>query len=192
MSAWRELMIYVGRAREFTREDWLVYLVWVGMMVSLGMTVGGFLWVGRGADAPFPGSAYLVVIGIAIFALAIAVDTIGHRTIYKQAIAGSEALVHHVTIAAGITSCVAMSMAYTHRDLALIPAAVLTAVTVLYSLVDEVMHWRRYLMERSDRVEMWSHAFIFLGHGIMMAGWWHWLWVGYPGVPETLAALGIT
>ena len=39
--------------------------------------------------------------GAAIFTLAIAVDTIGHRTIYKEALRGGEALVHHIIIVRG-------------------------------------------------------------------------------------------
>lgn len=70
-------------------------------------------------------------------------------------------------------------------------AVVLTVVSFVYSLVDEVMHWRRYLTKRSDIVEMWSHVFILIGHGTMMAGWWRWYTLGYPGVSTTLNALGI-
>ena len=70
-----------------------------------------------------------------------------------------------------------------------VPALVLTVVSFIYSLVDEVMHWRRYLSGKSDVVEMWSHVFILIGHGILMAGWWLWYWRGYAGVSETLAAL---
>ena len=58
-----------------------------------------------------------------------------------------------------------------------------------YSLVDEIMHWRRYLKAQSDVVEMWSHVFILIGHGTMMAGWWLWYAGGYTGVAETLTAL---
>ena len=64
-------------------------------------------------------------------------------------------------------------------------------LSFVYSLVDEVMHWRRYLSQRSDVVEMWSHVFILIGHGTMMAGWWRWYALGYPGVARTLGALGL-
>ena len=37
---------------------------------------------------------------------------------------------------------------------------------------------------------MWSHVFILVGHGTMMAGWWLWYARGYAGVAETLRALG--
>jgi hypothetical protein len=54
------------------------------------------------------------------------------------------------------------------------------------------MHWRRYLTRHSDVVEMWSHVFILIGHGTMMAGWWAFYLLGYPGVGTTLRALGMT
>ncbi|HMI85306.1 MAG TPA: squalene/phytoene synthase family protein [Polyangiaceae bacterium] len=49
-------------------------------------------------------------------------------------------------------------------------------------------HWRRYVRERADRVEMWSHVGILVGHGTMMTAWWVWFFAGYPGVKETLAS----
>ena len=35
--------VYVGRIRAFDRSDWLVYLAWVGMMLGLVGSTGGFL-----------------------------------------------------------------------------------------------------------------------------------------------------
>ena len=61
-----------------------------------------------------------------------------------------------------------------------VPAMVLTVLSFVYSLVDEALHWRRYLSQQSDVVEMWSHVFILIGHGMMMAGWWRWYVLGYP------------
>ena len=69
------------------------------------------------------------------------------------------------------------------------PALVLTVLSFVYSLVDEVFHWRRYVGSQADPVEMWSHVAIFIGHGTMMLGWWMYFRAGYPGVAETLAAL---
>jgi hypothetical protein len=57
--------------------------------------------------------------------------------------------------------------------------------------VDEAFHWRRYVRQHSDRVEMWSHVGILVGHGTMMLGWWAWYFDGYMGVRETVAALGL-
>jgi len=66
---------------------------------------------------------------------------------------------------------------------------VLTALSILYSLIDEAFHWRRYVQQGADRVEMWSHVGILTGHTIMMAAWWWWYAIGYPGVAATLAHL---
>ena len=161
-------------------------------MLGLCFTSAGFVWVGRRAAAPLPPEAYLVPFGAAIFTLAISLDTIGHRTIYKEALRGGEGLVHHIIIVAGIGSCVLLCAAYAGGAAYAVPALVLTSLSFIYSLVDEVMHWRRYLASKSDVVEMWSHVFILIGHGIMMAGWWIWYSRGYAGVPETLAAFSRT
>jgi hypothetical protein len=182
------LAIYVGRVSEFTRTDWIVYLLWVGTMLGLVFSTGGFLLFGHLHGARFPVESWLVPVGAAIFAIAISIDTIGHRTIYKEALRGGEALVHQITILCGVASCVLLILAYANRA-AVIPAMVFTGLSFIYSLVDEVFHWRRYTSSKADPVEMWSHVGIFIGHGIMMIGWW-WSWaLGYPGVHDTLAAL---
>jgi hypothetical protein len=186
----RALAVYVGRLREFQRADWLVYASWVGMMVGLCAVTGGFVLIGHRAGAPLPPAASLVPLGAAIFTVAIAIDTIGHRTIYKEALRGGEALVHQVTIGLGVGSCLCLCAAYRGGTLWKVPALVLTILSFIYSLVDEVMHWRRYLTAKSDAVEMWSHVFILIGHGTMMLGWWLWCAGGYAGVAETLRALG--
>jgi hypothetical protein len=189
LGALEEIRIYVGRIRLFSAVDWAVYVCWVGMMVGFVAASTGFLLVGGRAGAVFPPAAWLVPGGAAIFAVAIAIDTIGHRTVYKEVLRGGEAFVHHIIIFAGIGSCVLLCAAYPSRDFYAVPALVLTALSFIYSLVDEVMHWRRYLGGRSDRVEMWSHVFILTGHGIMMIGWWRWYALGYPGVAKGLEAL---
>ena len=181
------LAIYVGRIREFERVDWLVYLGWVGMMLGLVLSTGGFLLVGRAHGVAWPVEAWLVPFGALVFAIAIAIDTIGHRTVYKEVLRGGEQLVHHVTIVCGIASVVLLVLAYEHPGLA-IPAMVFTVLSFLYSLIDEAFHWRRYTSQKSDPVEMWSHVGILLGHGTMMAAWWRCYQLGYPGVRETLAA----
>ena len=189
MSRGLELIaIYVGRIREFERVDWVVYLAWVGLMLGLVAATGGFLLVGARAGVRFPAEAWSVPIGAAIFAVAIAIDTIGHRTIYKQALRGGEQLVHHITIACGVASCILLCAAYSHPAV-WVPALVLTVLSFVYSLVDEGFHWRRYTSSQADPVEMWSHVAIFIGHGTMMLGWWMYFRAGYPGVAETLAAL---
>ena len=182
--------IYVGRIREFQRVDWIVYLAWVGLMLGLVAATGGFLFVGQLHGVRWPPEAWCVPAGALVFALSIAIDTIGHRTIYKDVLRGGEQLVHHITIVCGVASVVLLVLAYDYRGLA-IPALVFTVMSFVYSLVDEVFHWRRYTSQRSDPVEMWSHVGIFIGHGTMMLGWWWCYRAGYPGVKETLVATGI-
>ena len=185
-----QLRAYFHRFRMFTRRDWIVYIAWVGMISGLSLSTGAFLYLGRQGGAVFPVDAYLVPIGAALFALAIAVDTIGHRTVYKEYLRGGEGLVHHIIIFCGIGSNVLLCAAYPSPSPLYIPAMVLTGLSFIYSFVDEIMHWRRYLSARSDVVEMWSHVFILVGHGIMMFGWWRWYFGGYQGVAETLVTLG--
>jgi hypothetical protein len=184
-----ELRTYFGRFRLFTRRDWFVYLVWVGLISSLGVASGLFLAIGHAGGAHFPSEATWIPLGAGIFAVAIAVDTIGHRTVYKEILRGGEGLVHHIIIVCGIASCVLLCAAYPAPSALALPALILTILSFAYSFVDEAMHWRRYLTARSDVVEMWSHVFILIGHGLMMLGWWRWYYGGYQGVAETLAAL---
>jgi len=184
-----ELGTYFARFRLFSRRDWVVYVAWVGLIAGLSLASTAFLVIGRRAGAVFPGHAYFLPIGAAIFAFAIAVDTIGHRTVYKEYLRGGEGLVHHIIIGCGIGSCVLLCAAYPTPSNLQIPALVLTLLSFIYSFVDEVMHWRRYLSSKSDVVEMWSHVFILIGHGTMMVGWWLWYLGGYQGVAITLAAL---
>lgn len=183
------LATYLGRVREFDRTDWFVYLTWVGMMLGLCVATAGLLFVGTRAGVSFPSEAWMVPAGAAIFATAIAIDTIGHRTIYKEVLRGGEQLVHHITIVCGVGSCVLLCVGYSHRGV-WVPALVLTVMSFVYSLVDEVFHWRRYTSGNSEPVEMWSHLGIFVGHGTMMLGWWLYFADGYQGIRETLAIVG--
>lgn len=184
-----ELAVYVGRVRDFDRTDWRIYVAWVGLMAGLVFATGGFLLFGHLQGVTYMGEAWLVPAGALVFAVSIAVDTIGHRTVYKAAIQRAEGLVHRITIFCGIGSCVLLCAAYTHRDILWIPAMVLTLLSVFYSVVDEAFHWHRYVSDRSDRIEMWSHVGILTGHSTMMLGWWVWFFAGYPGVAETVALL---
>lgn len=180
---------YVMRIREFDLKDWMVYAVWVGMMLGLFAVIAAFFSVGYIHGIEYPGYAWNIPVGTFIFTAAIAFDTIGHRTVYKEALQRGEALVHHITIAAGISSVVALCLAYENPSFMKIPALVLIFLSIVYSLVDEGMHWHRYFTQKSDRVEMWSHFFILVGHLIMITAWWTWFIEGYPGVKETLAVL---
>ena len=103
---------YVSRIREFERGDWIVYLGWVGMMLGLVASTGGFLLAGHRAGVVWPAEAWLVPGGAAVFAIAIAIDTIGHRTVYKEVLKGGEQLVHRITILCGVGSVVLLCAAY--------------------------------------------------------------------------------
>lgn len=184
----RELAIYVGRARAFSARDWLIYVAWIGTIFGLFASTGGFLLFGHVNGVSYPPEAWLIPIGALTFTIAIAIDTIGHRTIYREALAEGEALVHQITIALGVASVLALVLAYEHR-IWMVPAMVFTVLSFVYSMIDEVFHWRRYINDRADRVEMWSHVLILVGHSIMMVAWWSFYFQGYPGVRETVEAM---
>jgi hypothetical protein len=185
----QDIWIYASRVKFFSRTDWVVYALWVGMMYGLFAVVTGFLLAGHQAGAVFPAYVWNIPIGIFIFSTSIAFDTIGHRTVYKEYLERMEALVHHVTIFFGISSVMLLCLAYHFPVFLRIPCLVLIFMSVLYSMIDEAMHWIRYATQNSDRVEMWSHAGIFTGHLIMVIAWWKWFDEGYLGVDATVAAL---
>jgi hypothetical protein len=184
-----DFFVYVGRIKQFEKVDWCVYGCWIGLMIGLLASVGGFIVFGAINGVHFPAYVWNVPVGISIFVTAIGIDTIGHRTAYKRALERGEALVHHITIFAGITSCLLLCLAFTWRDAFRLPAYAFTGLTVFYSGIDEAMHWIRYFEGNSDRIEMWSHFFIFVGHTIMMLAWCYWFELGYAGVAETVALL---
>lgn len=184
-----DFVTYFMRIRQFDLKDWLVYFVWVGMMLGLFAVIAVFFGIGHLHNIEYPTYAWNIPLGTFIFTTAIAFDTIGHRTVYKEVLQKGEALVHHITIAAGISSVLALCLAYENPDFMKIPAAVLIFLSIVYSLVDEGLHWHRYFTMNSDRVEMWSHFFILVGHLIMISAWWMWFMDGYPGVSETLAVM---
>ena len=72
----------------------------------------------------------MVPLGAAIFAFSISIDTIGHRTVYREEISKAEGLVHGITIFCGVGSCILLCAAYQHRMACGIPAAVLTALSL--------------------------------------------------------------
>lgn len=185
----QETWIYASRVKQFESKDWLAYFLWVGLMSGLLFATAGFTLLGAYQGVEFPAYVWNVPIGTAIFVGAIAFDTIGHRTIYKEELLKGEALVHHVTIFAGISSCLLLCLAYHWPIFLRWPAIVMIVLSIFYSMIDEALHWRRYLHGHSDRVEMWSHFFIFVGHLIMILSWWQWFSEGYPGVAETLVWL---
>lgn len=188
-SFFRETYAYASQAREFTGKDWLAYAAWVGLMMGLLFAVGGFMAIGASNGVTYPAYAWNVPLGTAIFVFAIAFDTIGHFTAYKEELKKGEELVHKITIFAGITSVLSLCIGYAHPEFMRIPALALIAMSFVYSFVDEALHWRRYLTLKCDRVESWSHFAIMTGHVIMIVAWFKWFDAGYPGVAETLQYL---
>ena len=188
-SFFRETYAYASQAREFTGKDWLVYAAWVGLMMGLLAAVGGFMAIGAANGVVYPDYVWNVPLGTAIFVFAIAFDTIGHLTAYKEELKKGEDLVHQITIFAGIGSVLLLCVGYMHADFVRIPALTLVALSFVYSAIDEALHWRRYLTLKCDRVESWSHFSILVGHMIMIVAWFKWFDAGYPGVKETLQFL---
>lgn len=177
---------YAKRMKDFQREDWVYYIRWVGLMLGLLFCTAGFVLTGWWHGVDFPSYVWNVPIGTLIFIGAIAFDTIGHQTAYKEALKNGERLVHLITIFAGVSSCIVLCLGYRWPVFFRIPALSLIALSIFYSVIDEWMHWNRYMAGNSDRIEMWSHFFIFLGHSIMILSWWAWFEAGYPGVKEIL------
>ena len=188
-SFFQDFVEYVGQFREFSKADWQYYVCWVGLMMGLLVSTGGFLAMGALNGVSYPAYVWNIPIGTAIFIAAIALDTIGHRTRYKERLDQGEGFVHSITIFLGVTSIIFLCLAYSHRDFFRIPSMVFIGMSIFYSIIDEWMHWKRYMESESDRVEMWSHVFIFIGHIIMSLAWWHWFEQGYPGVADTLRVL---
>lgn len=185
-----DFLTYVRRMGIFRPVDWRVYFCWTGLMLGLLAAVSGFIGFGFLNGVSFPAYVWNIPLGTFIFVVAISIDTIGHRTVYREALKKGEELVHHITIAAGISSVILLCLAYSAREFFAIPAYCMTALSIFYSVIDEAMHWFRYHQGNSDRIEMWSHFFIFVGHTIMMVAWVYWFMQGYPGAAQTLAALG--
>jgi hypothetical protein len=185
----KDTWIYASQMKQFTRIDWQVYTAWVGLMMGLLFSVCGFIGLGWWNGVQYPDYVWSIPIGTFIFIGAISFDTIGHRTAYKEELKKGESLVHHITIFAGISSVVLLCLAYHRPEMFRFPALTMVVLSIFYSIIDEALHWRRYFELKSDRVEMWSHFFIFVGHTLMIVTWYHWFNQGYPGVAETLKYL---
>ncbi|MGZ3724780.1 MAG: hypothetical protein ACXWQQ_03240 [Pseudobdellovibrio sp.] len=183
------LISYVSEIRKFTQKDWLHYVAWIGLMFGLFAVTFAFVCIGKSHAAPIPDYAWWVPLGNFIFVMAIAVDSIGHMTRYKAYLAKGESLVHGLTIFAGITSCLLLCLGYSYPSLLKIPILVFIFLSIFYSVVDEFLHWTRYLEGQSDVVEMCSHFFIFAGHFLFIFAWYSWYESGYAGVKETLMFL---
>lgn len=190
-SWFKETLNYLGNIRTFSAWDWLCYIAWIGTIFGLFVGVTSFLIAGRMAGVDWPGYVWPICFGTGLFTVALAVDTIGHRTVYKAELRRGEAYVHHMIILTAVTSVMSLCLAYQHPDTWRMPALGLIALSFFYSMIDEALHWRRYLNQSLDRIEMWSHFFAISGHVIMILCWWQWFTNGYPGVKETVTYIGL-
>lgn len=180
---------YVANIRAFGIGDWVRYLSWISTLLFLVIGTVSFTLYGKLHGIQWPGYVWIIPIGAGLFCLALAIDDIGHRTLYKADLAKGEGAIHQMIIATAVPSVMALCFCYQHPDTFKMPALALTALSFFYSAIDEAMHWVRYTTKKLDVVEMWAHFVAITGHVLMMAAWWQWFNAGYPGVAETLAAL---
>lgn len=188
---WTEFRNYIGQIRFFSRWDWTCYIAWVACLFSLFLGVSFFLLTGYQAGVIFPGYVWFIPVGALVFSTALALDTIGHRTIYKAELLRAEMHVHHMIIATAVPSVMALCLGYSHPENLRMIIIGLIFLSFFYSAIDEGLHWKRYLENGVDRVETWSHFFAILGHVVLIGTWWQWYSTGYLGVKETLAVLGV-
>lgn len=189
ISLGNEAKIYVSNIKTFDRFDWLKYSAWMLTVFGLFAGLTAFFSLGLLNDVRFPGYVWFVPGGTLLFALSLAFDDIGHRTIYKESLRRGEGHVHKMIVITAVTSVMALCLCYEHAETFKIPALALIALSLFYSAVDEALHWHRYLTQGLDRIEMWSHFTAITGHVLMISCWWHWFQNGYPGVSETLRYL---
>ncbi len=185
----REFRSYVANIRSFDGRDWFLYAMWMGTIFSLFAGTSAFVLFGTLGGVDFPGYVYFVPIGTFLFSTALAVDDIGHRTLYKEDLKAGEGQVHRMIVATAVPSVMALCLSYQHPETFRMPALALIFLSLFYSALDEAMHWVRYRTKGLDRVEMWSHFVAITGHVLMISCWWQWYDDGYKGVAETLRLL---
>ncbi|MHA2100069.1 MAG: hypothetical protein ACW99A_15445 [Candidatus Kariarchaeaceae archaeon] len=181
---------YLGYLKTFTKMDWIKYIAWIGMMFSLAVATMSFLLIGNANGAYFPIYVWLIPVATIGFTLVISLDNIAHSAIYKDWISESEVTIHKFTTASGIASNVSLVLGYAYSDLFYIPIIIFLALSIIYSLIDEVIHWIRYSKGGSGIVEVTCHFYILVFHPIMVFAWFKWYLDGYQGVAETLSAMG--
>lgn len=184
-----EVTAYVGNINRFSRSDWWRYLAWIGTIASLLLGTSFFVGWGHAHGVDWPGYVWFIPLGTAMFCAALAVDDIGHRTLYKRDLGKGEGYVHQMIVATAVPSVMALCLCYEHPETFRMPALALILLSFFYSAIDELLHWRRYLEKGLDRVEMWAHFVAIFGHVLMIGCWWQWYAAGYPGVAATLATL---
>ncbi|MES2745132.1 MAG: hypothetical protein V4655_06885 [Bdellovibrionota bacterium] len=189
MTLSREARLYVSNIKNFERIDWVLYATWMATIFSLFVGLFAFFTLGLVNGVQYPGYVWFVPGGTLLFVVSLAFDDIGHRTLYKEELKKGEGHVHKMIVITAVTSVMALCLCYEHSTTFKVPAIALIALSLFYSMIDEALHWYRYLTYGLDRIEMWSHFTAILGHVLMISCWWHWFSEGYPGVAETLKFL---
>ena len=189
LSLGREAKSYVQNIKHFDRFDWFKYSAWMTTIFSLFVGLAAFFSLGHLNGVEYPGYVWFILGGTLLFAVSLAFDDIGHRTLYKEVLKTGEGHVHKMIVITAVTSVMALCLCYEHGDTFMVPALALIGLSLFYSAIDEALHWHRYLKMGLDRIEMWSHFTAIMGHVLMISCWWHWYRQGYPGVAETLAFL---
>ena len=181
---------YLRLTKKFTQRDWVIYIFWIGIMYGLGFTVLGFLLIGLTNGANYPPFVWLIPVGILTFSVSITWDNIAHTVIYKEWITDAEYMVHNFSTATGVATVFALLAGYEFSELMRVPIYVFAALSVIYSLIDEAMHWERYARGGSGWVEVTCHFGILVGHTMMVLAWIFWFETGYSGFSEALSFWG--
>jgi hypothetical protein len=179
----------MARIKAFETEDWVRYTAWIGTIFSLLLGTSFFVIWSASQGVEWPGYVWNIPIGTGLFVFALAIDDIGHRTVYKQDLKKGEAYVHQMIVITAVGSVMALCLGYAHPETMRMPALGLILLSLFYSAIDEALHWHRYLTKGLDRVEMWSHFVAIAGHVIMISSWWQWYDNGYVGVAKALEVL---
>ena len=182
---------YLRLTKKFTQRDWVIYIFWIGIMYGLGGAMSIFLIAGLFAGAVYPPFVWLIPIGIFTFSVSITWDNIAHTVIYKEWITDSEYMVHNFSTASGVMSVFALLLAFEFPEFMKVPVYVFAVLSVVYSLIDESMHWERYSRGGSGWVEVTCHFGILIGHSLMLLAWIFWYEDGYQGFAEALSFWGI-
>ena len=186
LAVFTEIKAYVLNIRSFSRSDWFRYLSWMTTIFSLLVATSTFIFFGYSRGVVWPSYVWWVPFGNFLFCSALALDDIGHRTVYKEYLRKGEAHVHQMIVLTAVPSIVALCLCYQHPETFHMVAVAFIFLSFFYSALDEALHWQRYLTQGLDRVEMWSHFVAIVGHVVMVAAWWQWYTAGYPGVTETI------
>jgi len=181
---------YIRMTSKFTKRDWIIYIFWIGIMYGLGFTILGFLLFGLSNGATYPDYVWLIPAGILTFSVAITFDNIAHTVIYKPWISDAEYMIHNFSTATGVLTVFTLLGGYQYTELLRIPIYVFAGLSIIYSLIDEAMHWIRYADGGSGWVEVTAHFLILVGHTTMVLAWIFWFEQGYEGFGQALSFWG--